>query len=143
MNVPFQVNDTIRVDISTNKIMDFIKFEAGNICMVTGGANTGRVGIIMNRERHQGSFDIVYIKDNNGHTFVTCLGYIFVIGKGSKSYVIMITFNNLCLKSVGISFYYISRSLTTVFNVALTYTILGNKDIFLFWSEPGVTPNMG
>ena len=62
MYVPFQVNDTIRVDISTNKIMDFIKFEAGNICMVTGGANTGRVGIIMNRERHQGSFDIVHVK---------------------------------------------------------------------------------
>jgi len=81
------VNDTIRVDISTNKIMDFIKFEAGNICMVTGGANTGRVGIIMNRERHQGSFDIVHVKDNNGHTFATRLGYIFVIGKGSKSYV--------------------------------------------------------
>merc|ERR1711872_323651 len=82
-----KVNDTIRVDISTNKIMDFIKFEAGNICMVTGGANTGRVGIIMNRERHQGSFDIVHVKDNNGHTFATRLGYIFVIGKGSKSYV--------------------------------------------------------
>merc|ERR1711951_53171 len=42
-----KVNDTVQVDISTNKIMDFIKFEAGNICMVTGGANTGRVGIIM------------------------------------------------------------------------------------------------
>jgi len=82
-----KVNDTIRVDISTNKIMDFIKFEAGNICMVTGGANTGRVGIIMNRERHQGSFDIVHVKDNNGHTFATRLGYIFIIGKGSKSYV--------------------------------------------------------
>jgi len=82
-----KVNDTIRVDITTNKIMDFIKFEPGNICMVTGGANTGRVGIIMNRERHQGSFDIVHVKDNNGHTFATRLGYIFVIGKGSKSYV--------------------------------------------------------
>merc|ERR1711974_137532 len=64
-----KVNDTIRVDIATNKIMDSIKFEPGNICMVTGGANTGRVGIIMNRERHQGSFDIVHVKDNNGHTF--------------------------------------------------------------------------
>lgn len=60
-----KVNDTIRVDISTNKIMDFIKFEPGNICMVTGGANTGRVGIIMNRERHQGSFDIVHVKVSN------------------------------------------------------------------------------
>jgi len=45
----------------------------------------------------------------------------------SVVFVSMITFNNLCLKNVGISFYYISRSLTTVFNVALTYTILGQK----------------
>merc|ERR1712154_751607 len=66
---------------------DFIKFESGNICMVTGGANTGRVGIITNRERHQGSFDIVHVKDAAGHTFATRLSYIFVIGKGAKSYV--------------------------------------------------------
>jgi len=45
----------------------------------------------------------------------------------SVVFVSMITFNNLCLKNVGISFYYISRSLTTVFNVLLTYTILGQK----------------
>jgi len=39
----------------------------------------------------------------------------------------MITFNNLCLKYVGISFYYVGRSLTTVFNVILTYFLLGQK----------------
>ena len=33
--------------------------------MVTGGRNTGRVGTIMHRERHQGSFDIVHVKVNN------------------------------------------------------------------------------
>jgi len=82
-----KVNDSIRVDIASNKIMDFIKFESGNICMVTGGHNTGRVGIITNRERHQGSFDIVHVKDAAGHTFATRLSYIFVIGKGAKSYV--------------------------------------------------------
>ena len=32
------------------------------------------------------SFFTVF-QDNNGHTFATRLGYIFVIGKGSKSYV--------------------------------------------------------
>ena len=50
----------------------------------------------------------------------------------------MITFNNLCLKNVGISFYYISRSLTTVFNVALTYTILGKS--FFFGLNPVSPP---
>lgn len=42
-------------------------------------------------------------------------------------FVAMITFNNLCLKNVGVPFYYIGRSLTTVFNVILTFTILHQK----------------
>merc|ERR1712012_676160 len=42
-------------------------------------------------------------------------------------FVGMITFNNLCLRHVGVSFYYIGRSLTTVFNVLLTYFILGQR----------------
>jgi len=82
-----KVNDVIRVDINTKKIIDFIKFETGNQCMVTGGRNTGRVGTIMNIERHPGSFDIVHVKDAGGHVFATRLGYIFVIGKGMKSMI--------------------------------------------------------
>ncbi|XP_074646150.1 GDP-fucose transporter 1-like isoform X2 [Tubulanus polymorphus] len=39
-------------------------------------------------------------------------------------FVCMITFNNLCLKYVGVAFYYVGRSLTTVFNVILSYLIL-------------------
>lgn len=39
----------------------------------------------------------------------------------------MIATNNLCLKYVGVAFYYIGRSLTTVFNVVLTYALLGEK----------------
>ncbi|MCP9266095.1 GDP-fucose transporter 1 [Dirofilaria immitis] len=43
----------------------------------------------------------------------------------SLVFVAMITTNNLCLKYVGVSFYYIGRSLTTVFNVVCSYIILG------------------
>lgn len=39
-------------------------------------------------------------------------------------FVSMITCNNLCLKYVGVAFYYVGRSLTTVFNVAMSYLIL-------------------
>ena len=42
----------------------------------------------------------------------------------------MITFNNLCLKNVGVAFYYIGRSLTTVFNVVCVYVILGQTTSF-------------
>jgi small subunit ribosomal protein S4e len=82
-----KVNDTIQLDIATSKIMDFIKFDSGNLCMITGGRNLGRVGIITTREKHPGSFDICHIKDALGHTFATRLNNVFVIGKGHKAYV--------------------------------------------------------
>jgi hypothetical protein len=48
----------------------------------------------------------------------------------------MIASNNLCLKYVGVAFYYIGRSLTTVFNVIFTYTILGKyKEIVILENE--------
>ncbi|KAK2100748.1 40S ribosomal protein S4, X isoform [Saguinus oedipus] len=34
-----KVNDTIQIDFETGKIIDFIKFNTGNLYMVTGGAN--------------------------------------------------------------------------------------------------------
>jgi small subunit ribosomal protein S4e len=82
-----KVYDSIQVDIATGKIQDTIKFDSGNLCMITGGRNTGRVGTIMSRERHPGSFDIVHVKDSNGHTFATRIGYVFIIGKGNKPYI--------------------------------------------------------
>ena len=51
--------------------------------MVTGGHNIGRVGSIVHRDRHPGSFDIVHVKDAVGHTFATRLSNIFVIGEVS------------------------------------------------------------
>ncbi|XP_077375821.1 GDP-fucose transporter 1 isoform X2 [Festucalex cinctus] len=42
----------------------------------------------------------------------------------SVVFISMITFNNLCLKHVGVAFYTVGRSLSTVFNVLLSYVIL-------------------
>ncbi|CAL1534543.1 unnamed protein product [Lymnaea stagnalis] len=42
----------------------------------------------------------------------------------SVIFVCMITFNNLCLKFIGVAFYFVGRSLTTVFNVVFTYLML-------------------
>ncbi|CAL1603175.1 unnamed protein product [Knipowitschia caucasica] len=42
----------------------------------------------------------------------------------SVVFISMITFNNLCLKYVGVAFYTVGRSLSTVFNVLLSYAIL-------------------
>ncbi|XP_062556482.1 GDP-fucose transporter 1 [Armigeres subalbatus] len=45
----------------------------------------------------------------------------------SLLFTAMIATNNLCLKYVGVAFYYVGRSLTTVFNVVLTYLLLAQK----------------
>ncbi|XP_006609224.1 GDP-fucose transporter 1 [Apis dorsata] len=45
----------------------------------------------------------------------------------SLLFIGMIATNNLCLKYVDVAFYYIGRSLTTVFNVIFTYFMLDQK----------------
>jgi small subunit ribosomal protein S4e len=75
-----KVNDTVKIDLATGKITDFIKFDTGVIAMVTGGRNMGRVGVITHRERHDGGFNIVHIKDAIDNSFATRENNVFVIG---------------------------------------------------------------
>ncbi|KAF4365173.1 hypothetical protein G4B88_013070 [Cannabis sativa] len=69
-----KANDTIKLDLEANKITDFIKFDVGNVVMVTGGRNRGRVGVIKNREKHKGTFETIHVQDALGHEFATRLG---------------------------------------------------------------------
>jgi len=74
------LGDTIKLDLTTGKTVDTLKFEAGNVCMVTAGANKGRVGVLMSREKHHGGFEIAHLKDKKGNSFATRSGNVFVIG---------------------------------------------------------------
>merc|ERR1712054_351600 len=71
------------------RITDIIHFDIGNLCMITGGRNLGRIGTIEKRERHPGSYQIVHVKDALGNKFATRINNIFIIGKGSESLVSM------------------------------------------------------
>ncbi|KAI8577188.1 hypothetical protein K450DRAFT_251618 [Umbelopsis ramanniana AG] len=82
-----KANDTIRYDVESAKITDFIKFEVGNVCMATGGRNMGRVGVIVHRERHIGGFEIVHVKDSLDRQFATRMSNVFVIGQGNKPWI--------------------------------------------------------
>lgn len=75
------------VDIESGKIRDFVKFEVGNLAIVTGGQNGGRVGIVLNTEKHPGSHTIVHMRDAAGNEFATRKDNVFVIGKGNKPLV--------------------------------------------------------
>ncbi|CAG8540876.1 1744_t:CDS:2 [Funneliformis caledonium] len=45
-------------------------------------------------------------------------------------YVMMLAFNNLCLQYVEVTFYQVARSLSILFNITFTYTLLGAKTSF-------------
>ncbi|KAG8902696.1 40S ribosomal protein S4 [Tulasnella sp. 403] len=82
-----RANDTVKFDLENNKLGDFIKFDVGTTCMVTGGRNIGRVGTIVRREKHLGGHDIIHVKDANDREFATRIGNIFVIGDHEKPWI--------------------------------------------------------
>merc|ERR1719421_1554393 len=86
-NPDIHVFDTVKVNTKTGAVMSQIKLEAGNTVFVTGGANRGRVGVITNRTRIQGAFDMVAVKDKNGESFNTRIDNCFVVGTGNQSEV--------------------------------------------------------
>lgn len=83
----FNVNDTVKVDLKSGKAIGHLKFEAGNLAMITKGANVGRVGTIVGIDRHPGSFDIVHLRDRRENVFATRIGNVFVIGEGNKPWI--------------------------------------------------------
>jgi small subunit ribosomal protein S4e len=82
-----KIHDSVKIDLESGKITSFLKFEIGNLVMITGGYNQGRVGVIVSREKHPGSFDIIHVKDSLGQQFATRMSNVFVIGKGTKSLI--------------------------------------------------------
>jgi small subunit ribosomal protein S4e len=82
-----KANDTVKIDIESNKIVDHVKFEIGNLAMITGGYNHGRIGVLQHREKHPGGYDIVHLKDAKGHAFATRINNVFIIGKGTHPLV--------------------------------------------------------
>jgi len=79
-----KIGDTVKFDISAGTIVDVNTFDIGNVCMITRGANRGRIGTLSNIEKHPGSFDIVHLKDKRGNSFATRGMNCFVIGTGNK-----------------------------------------------------------
>lgn len=85
-------HDTIKFNLTTQRIETHIKFGLGHVCYVTKGKNIGRVGIIIKVDKHPGEFDIVHIqervtKGREQKTFSTRIGNVFCIGEGEKPWI--------------------------------------------------------
>merc|ERR1711970_702709 len=85
-----KVHDSVKVDLASGKITDYVHFETGASVIVTKGKNNGRIGLITGRDKHPGGFDIINIKDTKGHTFATRIGNVFAIGKKDETNMISI-----------------------------------------------------
>jgi len=93
-NPDIKVGDTVEFQImsknerdeeSNYKVTNWIKADTGNLCVITGGHNIGRIGTTQSAVKKAGSATMVKVKDTVGHSFNTKKENIFVIGKGSKS----------------------------------------------------------
>ena len=83
-NPNIKQNDTVKLNLETNQIADYYKYNIGSHVLIVGGNNIGRVGTIEKIEKHPGSYEIVYIKDTTGKIFSTRLTNIFITGEKSS-----------------------------------------------------------
>ena len=80
-------NNTIKVDLEENKIVEFIKFDVENVVTVSGDRRKKQracwcdQGSFFFLSTHKGSFETIHIQDSTGHEFTTRLGNVFTIGK--------------------------------------------------------------
>merc|ERR1712010_183699 len=82
-----KANDTVKFNIKTNKIEETVKFGIGNLVMITGGRNLGRIGSLKTIEKHDGNHDIVHVEDLAKNVFATRIDNVFVLGQGNKALV--------------------------------------------------------
>jgi len=80
-----KMGDSVKVDIASGKITEFVKMDIGCTVMAINGRNQGRIGTLVGRDAHPGSFEIVHVKDERDATFATRLSNIFVIGASGSA----------------------------------------------------------
>ncbi len=78
----YKTYDVIKLAIPDQQILDHVKFEIGDLAIITGGRNVGRVGRVVDVKQIFKRRDaIVTIKTPKGEEIRTVMRYIFVIGK--------------------------------------------------------------
>jgi small subunit ribosomal protein S4e len=82
------INDTVKVDIKTNKIVSSVSLEVGKIGYVYSGPNTGRIGIIQRIDTGAEIKTVLQLQDKNQKVFTAPLSKVMVIGNDEKSFLV-------------------------------------------------------
>jgi small subunit ribosomal protein S4e len=77
----YATNDTLRVSVPMQRILNHIRFEKGNLALVVGGRNAGKSGKIVDLQNGTATRPaMVTIEDQTGNKFDTIVDYTFVVG---------------------------------------------------------------
>jgi small subunit ribosomal protein S4e len=78
---PYEANDTLRISLPTQRVLNHIKFEKGNLALVVAGRNAGKSGRIVDLQSGSATRPaMVTIEDKAGRNFDTIVNYTFVVG---------------------------------------------------------------
>ena len=81
-DLEFKLRDTAKLSLPDQKILERIAFGTGAVALVTGGANVGKVGKIVEVKMIEGTQpNIVILEAPDGTTFQTSEDYVFAVGK--------------------------------------------------------------
>lgn len=77
----YKTNDTVILDIPGKSIHKHIKFEPGNLAVVTGGTHSGELATIKGiRKVRSSRYNMVVLSKADGTEFETIEDYVFVVG---------------------------------------------------------------
>lgn len=91
-NPSIQINDTVKIDIKTNKIVSSISLEVGKIAYVYSGPNSGRIGVIQRIDSSIDNKTVLTLQDKKEKVFSAPISKVMVIGIDEKS--LLITLDN-------------------------------------------------
>ncbi len=82
----YSTNDTLRLSVPAQRVLEHIKFEKGNFALVVEGRNLGKIGKILEVQKGTATRPAtVTIEDSSGGKFDTMVEHTFVVGTDKPS----------------------------------------------------------
>jgi small subunit ribosomal protein S4e len=76
----YKIHDALRIDVSSQDVLDHLIFRDGILALVTGGKSRGQYGQILDIENRPGAFSTAIVRSPNGKEIRTVIDYIFPVG---------------------------------------------------------------
>jgi len=78
----YGVNDVLQIKIPEQEVQEHIRFEEGVLTLVTGGASSGKNGVLVKLGTEPGNKRTATVRTKDGEEIRTLASYIFALGSG-------------------------------------------------------------